>query len=350
MKNKTHPFGLYLPTLLIALLSTVVMRTVALFVYYSPDTFYFSNSILISISDYTVIGAVIIFFSYIFTARKDMKFIPNFTSPATYIPTYAVAVAILFSAVYTLTKAGDSVSKTNLLISLATAVFAVLSLVHFILTSMTEKHSSTKRAAFGLCTVVFLSLYAVYLYFSTDLPLNAPNKIVDEMAYLFASVFFLFETRLSMAREKWRPYIAFGFIASLLTAYSSVPSIMLYIFNGTLVSASIYENTLTFALFVFITARLFLTTFLIEDKVSKTAATLISFSEKRCNDILKNQIKEETPANADEEKADEESYTEEHDENQFTIDVMNENDENQISIYDEEFPFENTATEIEDNQ
>lgn len=371
MKNKSHKFGLYLPTFLTVLIAAVVMRTVALFIHYNPQTFYFSGKILISISNYTVIAAVIIFFSYIFTAQRDMRLIPSFTSPATYIPTLAVAVAIAFIIVHAIKKAGKSFAELNRLASLsssyyaeqiaayrtlailliAAAVFAALSLIHFVLNALTEKHSSSRRANLGLCAVVFLSLYPVYLYFSTELPLNAPNKLVDQMAYLFASVFFLFETRLSIAREKWRPYIAFGFIASLLTAYSSIPAILVYLARGTLMSASIYESTLTLALFIFITARLFLTTRLIEDKPSPTAVTLLSFSEKRSEDILKNQVKAEHTSVEDGTAVSEEPSEETSpDENQITIDIDGENDENQISIYDGQIPYEKTDSEPDSNE
>ncbi len=351
MKNKFKPFGLYLPIFIGILLVTVTMRSVALLISFNFETHYFNDKILISISDYLVIAASLFFFSYIFTADKKVKLIPNFTSPETYVPTGIVSVALIFMAKSLFSRSSELREYIDYLQELATpsaisliptqkilmglltvtAIFAVLSIVHFILTALVENHSSTKRASFGLCTVVFLALYASYLYYSTALPLNAPNKIVDEMAFLFSTIFFLYETRLSIGREKWRCYIAFGFIAALVSAYSSIPSLIVYFVKDEVISNRIYENALIFTLFIFITARLILTAKLTEDKECPTVSALIKFAESR-DEILnppaqnqdvieiKSEAPEANPANIDD------------DENQITID----NDENQITIDDVE--------------
>ncbi len=301
MKSKSKPLGLYLPIFLGALFAAVTMRSVALLLNFNFDTNYFDDKILITVSDYFVIAASIFLFTYIFTASKDIKLIPDFTSPETYVPTGIVSVALIFMVKSLFDRSGelkdyiDYLKELNTLsaVSLiptqrilmilltACAIFAALSIVHFILTALVESHASTKRASFGLCTVVFLAMYAAYLYYSTNLPLNAPNKIVDEMAFLFSAIFFLFETRLSIGRERWRSYIAFGFIAALISAYSSIPSLIVYFVKGEVISNRIYENAFIFTLCIFITARLLLTAKLTEDKECATVSTLIKFAEAR---------------------------------------------------------------------
>ena len=340
MKNKAGLFGIYLPFFALIALGTTVLRTVALFLHFDAETGYFSYKTLISISDYTVIAASFFFLTYLFIARKDITLIPDFTSAATYIPTGIVSAALIFMP-FALIKRADSIidyineltdngTKSALsqipaqrllfVVVIVTVLFSVASLVHFALTALVESHSNSKRANMGLCTVVFLCLYAMYLYFSSELPINSPNKSLDQMAYLFSAVFFLYETRLSCGREKWRPYIAFGFIAATISAYSSIPSIIYYIVEGKVTQNSVYELLLTFALFVFITARILQTRSLTENRDSGMALALAMASEARTKEI--------TPAPKAEEVTEivgepiEEVEESESDENQITIEEI----------------------------
>ena len=303
MKNKAKLFGIYLPVFAVLLTAVTVLRTVALLLDFNFKTGYFLEKTLSSISVYITVAAAVFFLTYIFTARRDMKLIPDFTSPATYVPTGIVSVALIFMITWLLSKAYKINETIQMLGELAgiypqaraelatqrlffiiiaiTTVFAVLSIVHFILTALVEKNSSTKRAGYGIFTVLFLSFYGLYLYFSTDLPINAPNKALDQMTSLLAAVFFLYETRLSLGREKWRPYISFGFISSFVGIYASLPAIILYFAKGEVVSSSIYESAFTLAISGFILSRILLTGELIEDKPSDTVRSLLLFADAR---------------------------------------------------------------------
>ncbi len=355
MKNKAGLFGIYLPVFALIALATVAIRTVALFLHFDAETGYYSNKILISVSDYVIIGISIFFLTYIFTARRDISLIPDFTSAATYIPTGIVSAALLFMPFALIKRAGDildfidelkasayqsahsQIPSQRLLFAVViiTALFAVASLVHFALTALIENHSNSKRANFGLCTVIFLSLYAMYLYFSNELPINSPNKALDQMAYLFGAVFFLYETRLSFGRERWRPYIAFGFIAATVAAYSSVPSLIYYVIRGEVTQNSIYELMLTFALFVFITSRILLTAKLTEDRSSQTVLALATASDARTEEI------NPTPKTAEVieivgEPIEESEEEAENDENQITIEELSALSENITQDSEEE--------------
>ena len=228
MKYKAKLFGIYLPLFVISTLLAVILRSVACFTDYNFATDYFGSKGLISAGNYITVAACILYFTYIFTAKRDIRLIPNFTSPITYIPTGLVAVALLFISRSLGESAVSAHNKSDritisFIVALLAAIFALFSILHFTLTAIDEKEHSTNRASFGLFTIIFMAFYSAYLYFDTSLPLNSPAKITDQMAYLFAAVFFLYETRLSLGREKWRGYIAFGFIAAMLTAYSVVP-------------------------------------------------------------------------------------------------------------------------------
>lgn len=360
MKNKAGLFGIYLPFFALIALGTTALRTVALFLHFDAETGYFSYKTLISISDYAVIAAAIFFLSYLFTARRDIALIPDFTSAATYIPTGIVSAALIFMP-FALIRRADSIldyiaeltdvgtrsalsqipsQRLLFVVVIVTMLFSVASLVHFALTALVESHSNSKRANMGLCTVVFLCLYAMYLYFSSELPINSPNKSLDQMAYLFAAVFFLYETRLSCGREKWRPYIAFGFIAATIAAYASIPSIIYYVVRGEVTQNSVYELLLTFALFVFITARILQTTALTQNRDSEMALALAFASDTRTEEITPKPVEEEVTEIVGEPIDDEEEEAA-SDENQITIEELGALGEDNEQI---------TETETEQNE
>jgi hypothetical protein len=151
-------------------------------------------------------------------------------------------------------------------------------------------------------------MYVAYIYFDTSLPINAPTKIADEIAYLAIAMFFLGETRLSLGRESWRRYISFAFIGSILTAYSAIPNLIYYFAREESVSLSIYESLLTLAFFIFITSKIFLTPMLTKDATSEVVSKIIAIEEARREAIESTENTEEP-----------EQTSAEEDENQITI-------------------------------
>jgi hypothetical protein len=172
---------------------------------------------------------------------------------------------------------------------------AILSTAHFILASITTAVSSERRADFGIITVLFLALYAAYLYFDSSLPINSPIKIVDEMTYISSALFFLYETRISIGREKWPRYTALGFVTMILTAYSSLPALITYIADGTTVSNSIFETVLTLTIFLFVLSRLALSSSLKEKKESSTVSIIKAAADKRSAELEPTTFEEEAP-------------------------------------------------------
>ena len=341
MKSKIKLFGIYLPIFAASLISAVTFRTVACISDLNINSGYFDDKTLQIIGNVIAAAATIFLITYIFKKNKDMKFIPNFTSATTYVPTGLVGIATVFMMPHFLSLANNEYGYRDIygnyplrgmaILHIITVIFAALSIVHFILTALVEKHSSTSRATFGLCTVIFLSLYAVHLYFDTTMSVNAPNKLIDELAYLSSALFFLYETRLSMGREKWKEYIAVGFVSSLLTAYSSIPALVTFFVRDTVISNNIYESALSFTLFIFITARILLTSKLIENERSSIVNSISEFAEAREAAISENDLKYAVAKNeneADKESPDTESDLTEQNENQLTIDDIIEENEN----------------------
>lgn len=312
MNFRTTLKRVYFPTLLGIILLSVSLRIAALFSNYNSDTGFFEGKILINTASVLVTAGSVFLFTYAFSAKKDRKLIADFSTPATYVPTGTLTVAMMFFAAMTYIsskKTGFSILKfmsipgtttkdllsyislnmSAMLLSVM-APMACLAVGYFIMTACVLRRSSSLRAFFGTANVLFLAFYTSYLYFDTEtLARNAPNKIVDQMAFLFAALFFLYEIRISLGREKWNLYMAFGFIAATLTAYSSIPSLVFYFADGSVISNNIQENVLSFAIFVFILSRIILAAFLKEDRESESIFAVRDFARSRTEYITEKE-------------------------------------------------------------
>ncbi len=330
MKTKTRPLAVYLPVFLLLLPILTALRTLALINNLDDGGIYFDDKFLITLGNIMLALASFFYLSYIFIEKKSIKLIPSFATPSAYAASGITVAATVFMIAGMIINAKDAIelifekpsdktAKTMLIIAIIVAVFAVLSLIHLFLTALSEKVSSSLRANFAMATVLFLSGYAVYIYLDRSVPMNSPAKAIDMLSYLSAALFFLYETRLSMGRAKWRAYISTALISATLCAYSSIPTLILYFKDGRLVSNSIYESVLTFALFIFITSRLLLTARLIEDKESPVVSALVKLADARAEEI---KAHEAELALKEEKRLASLENIEEPDENQLTIEEL----------------------------
>lgn len=287
MKKKNRIFGIYLPIYLLICAAAVTLKTVGGF-YYLDRYGYYGDAVIMTVANLLVTAGAVFFLSYIAVGRSDLRLVPSFTSPMNYIPSGIVSAALVFIAVglfkYSVAIPADIDNhslRLNKYVALIAAVLAVASLLYFLFATVLDKRISAKRASLGIIFLLFLCFYVAFIYFDVTFPINATNKIIDQTTYLFISVFFLYEVRLSMGREKWRAYVAFGLTASLLAAYSSIPALILYFAEGRVTSIFIYESILTAAIFIFILFKLLLTLKLTEDRESEFVTALTAAAKAR---------------------------------------------------------------------
>ena len=290
MNRLSQKIGAYQLIVFTFLLAATVLRTVALFLDYNIETGYFDSKSCIIIGNALLIAGVVVGLASAVLFREKMSFVASFDNAATYIPSGIVSAALLFVGadlfidVVNLPEkllSWESLTDPAVLFMLALIATCIAAVGVFLFNALSDKRADHRRGAFCVVMIVFLTLYSAYLYFSTRLPLNAHVKITDQLAYMVAAVFFLFEARISLDRPLWRGYMAFGYIAALLTAYSSLPSLILYLIRGQVISASLYENVLTFTLFLFISARLILVTELHTDTTCACARMTDALEENR---------------------------------------------------------------------
>jgi hypothetical protein len=302
--KKTKSLDLYLGILFFAALIAISLRTYALFTSFNSITMHFDGSFSIIIANILVTISVVLFFCYLFLGKKDENLIAKNDNAASYIPAGLVSIALLFMGVNMLR--GISLVKIDVLrsLSIVGAALAFLSVGSFFLSIFIEKRQDVYKAAFSLSIVFFLAVYSCYLFFNKQVhPTNSPNKLVDQMAYVFSATFFLYETRIPLARAKWRGYVSFGLSAALLCFYSSVPSLIVYAVNRYQVSDSFVESILTLALAIFIFSKVLQTRKLTKDEKCDVVANVEALAAIRQEEI-ENQKKLARAHNSNNEEKD----------------------------------------------
>lgn len=313
-KNKL--IDLYTVFLCIFGVLAVTLRTVACLTSLDKITMHFDDKVLINIANWAVVACLAVFASYFFAQSKDYSPVASSDNGATYIPAGLVAVAMLFMAADRAVSVrvgeynGQSILKG---LAAAVAILAVVSAVSFFVTVFIGKNESVAKSAFCMALVLFLCLYAAYLYFNRAVhPTNSPIKIVDQLAYLASAVFFLYETRIALGYPKWRHYIVSGFAAALLTAYSALPSLIVYFARGYVLSDSLFETVLTLTLCAYITSRVLLTKRLHSGEQCEAASRIEALAQKREQEIADKYSAARTPAednNEENEVVDAENYS-----------------------------------------
>ena len=277
-ENRKKHLDIYLIMLTALTVATVIMRSLSALNDLDYKLGHYSGT-LISLADWITFGGSVLLLSYIALAPRGTKYRADFRGAGTYIPTALVCASLTFVAISLLTHAAavlkgklpslTALKNPEIFMPLLSALLALGAIYYFFLNSYVKDTTSERRAGASFIAILFLCVYPTYLYFSTSLPINAPNKVTDQMAYLFSAIFFLYEARLSLGRDRWGAYGAFGLIAALLTAYSSIPSLLVYFIKGEVISNSIAEGALTLSLFIFITLRLLTVRSLYKDEPSE---------------------------------------------------------------------------------
>lgn len=297
MNKKSKLYKVHLPVFLMLLPILVILRTVAC-LNYLDEFGYFTNDILITVSDSILAAAIVFYLFYIIIADKEMRFIPSFDSAASYIPSALVGAALAFIFVelmsFFVNSDSASVALTTRVTAILGAILAIGAIAYFAISSILVARRSIKRSDYALFVLLFACVYTAFIYFDTTLPINSPTKTVNILAYLSVALFFLYEARLSLGREKWRQYIAFGFICATLCAYSSIPSLIYYFVKGEPLALSIYESILTLSLFIFAALKLILVSFLTGDEPSQVALKIKEAADARTL-ALTPEAKDEVP-------------------------------------------------------
>jgi hypothetical protein len=284
--KKLKLIDVYVIILTLAAISSVILRSLALINDFDILTMQFSNSICATVGNWIVILSTLSFGAYLFLNKDKTDLIEKTDNAASFIPAGIVSTALLFMGVHLIKEMNNHHTPLLRPLLIFAALLALLSVGAFFLSIFIEQKNSMVKASFSISIVIFLALYSCYLYFNREVhPTNSPNKVVDQMAYLFSAAFFLYESRIAIGRAKWRGYVAFGFMASLCCIYSSLPALVYYSLERYSIADSLFESVLTLALAIYITSKVLQTKRLTPDAECETARTIAALAEMRQEEI-----------------------------------------------------------------
>ena len=276
MKKNTKYNLYYLPPVMLLGISAIALRVYAALTELNYQTGYYESKVISTTSGVLTVVAVLIAFSFLFFGKAHTP-APRPVKASSYIPAGAIVATVLFLSTELFVGLTEvSAASTPglrlsipLLLDVLTALLGLASIIGFFLSIFYEKRENTRKAAYSMATVLFFAAYAAHLYFDTSMPINSPAKICDQMAFLLSSVFFLYETRISLGRSIWRAHTAFGIIASIVCLYSSIPTIIVFFVKGRTISDSLAASILLLLVAVYSIQRV--VSFLVSEPDEKCA-------------------------------------------------------------------------------
>ena len=309
MNTNSKRLGIYLAIMMVLTAAATTLRSIACVIHLDYASGFFTDKSLLTVANVIITATVVGMFSYLFVAER-INLLASFSTGATYVTTGVLGVATAFlgtsiisfvSIASRYSSRQDSIMSADKFLPIVGVICAVLAFAsiahHFFNAFITESRAEI-RAYFALASISFLGLYAMLIYLDPTLAIGESTKILRLTAFLLSALFFLYEARISIGREMWRVYTAFGLAAASLTAYASIPAIIAYFVNGELVSyasgrslVSLEEYMLLLALCIFITARLFITAGLREDVENKFIKTFKAYAGEREREIAESSAR-----------------------------------------------------------
>lgn len=248
------------PYPLIAILLCVVactLRTVATFL--GVDAFgYFEHSTLYKVSTWIIVASVVILLSLPLAYRKRRDALVEQTTPHTFLPSLMMGMLFLFfvgEGVFSLK--GEyfipTLDKITFLLALGLGLVAC---IYFLSLAILESTMNDRKANLGMACVLFFGIYAAYLYLNTTVPRNAHIELSEEMTFIALMLYFLYEVRISLGKQRQTLYVTFAMIGGILCSYCVIPTLIYYIASGRLLASSLTSFLLLCGTLAFILLRL----------------------------------------------------------------------------------------------
>lgn len=145
---------------------------------------------------------------------------------------------------------------------------------------LSPEENTNKLLLLGLSLPLMCIMQILYEYFETSIPINNPNKLLDQFTLAFVALYMLFELRILFKQPRYAAQSSVGMIAFVFSFTASVPSIIYTFWHG----AYLYRNAahdvlmLGFALYIAVRLVRLLTSDNAED--DSTLARLLQEAER----------------------------------------------------------------------
>ncbi len=299
MNSNSKILNRYIIAMMICTAMAVMMKTAAALGEIPRLNEIISGEMLERIANLLIVCTSVTMLTYPIGASKIAPQ-PSFDTPGTYVPSGLLGCSMIFLGIRALATAVNSgryplLSRQTIaeaparIIAIPIFILSLGAAVHFFLNCYHTDGPSELRAGFSMGTSAFLALYAILTYLDSTVPIIDTGKIVNQMAFLLAAVFFLYESRISLGREMWRAYATFGLVAVPVTAYASITPMVIYYTDGVLLSSSdsascftsVEQYVMLFALFVYILSRLIVHSGSVEKRESTLVNVIAEYADMR---------------------------------------------------------------------
>lgn len=252
-------FSMAMITAAVYAVTTAAVRLAALLLDFDAAAGFFSpDSLLYDVLIFLLLSCAVIFAVFAIATRGSFAQQQGEVQGGILLR-FAATCAVIAAAVFfvlTFSSESEALSGLPLFCRRMVQISLVPTAGYFLLAAYGGERHPNLRAVASLCTVAFCLFYALYLYFETDMPMNAPNKLFDQITLILLALFFLYEGTMQARLGAGTPYIAAAFIACIFSFVVSVPNLLYTLLRSELLMQNTAHDFLMLAFSVYIVARL----------------------------------------------------------------------------------------------
>ena len=242
-----------LTVILTAALATV--RTLMLAWFYNTETGYFNcDDVYTTVFYLCEALCLVIAIAALVTLGKKIRIAqPAPSSVSLFAGLFCGFLMAASVALYFLETPIDAAFGSYLVI--IALVLALVSAVYFLLGATAQKLGYTVKSLLCFAVILWAMVNLFVLYFDITLTINNPAKIAEQLALVSVMLYFLYECRFFLEKQRPAVYLAIGFISCVLLGVSVVPNIISAFFLGVDVSTGFYTQISELGIFVYVLFR-----------------------------------------------------------------------------------------------
>lgn len=142
-------------------------------------------------------------------------------------------------------------------LKLLAALCAVPAAIYFVVIAIKKDPYKKTTAILGFFVVLWATFNLMGEYFNMNTPLNNPVRVLHQISYISIMLFFLYDAGYSADIRKPVLYHLYGYLAILFISLSTIPTIILNLFNLKAVTIDLMSCYVEFNLLLFIICRMF---------------------------------------------------------------------------------------------
>lgn len=190
-----------------------------------------------------------------FTKNVSRDYFPSTSAGTTFTAsvTAFLLLASLFISLYYIVVQKSPVlafDAVELLISFPTIIF-------FLRAGVSKTKNSVLTAFLSFCPILWSTVCVIRVYFDSSILMTSPNRIMNQIAFIAAMLYFLTESRIHLGISNNRFHVATAAVTPILLLTSAVPNLVCAKLLSIGESDSFMKYAVQAAMALFIYCRLF---------------------------------------------------------------------------------------------